>query len=331
MKCWKCGTDISKGTKTCSSCGVSLVRTKPSTDAGKALRMIFDDFGHEKVLGDPRYIMTSLTDLLPDPELLIYKIEHVYHVGLGSIYEAQIKSSGKPDQPFYTHVRRVLTEDVGFSDNKTDELITYFDEMVGWERPQAEKAPETKVKQSAVASTPAKPVTSSKTAATSMPDSPAPVKRSSTVKAASVTAPKSKSTDSEFSSMYEAKNSDITSKIRAKNAKARADKSNSTFYYCDCGFKSKGYKNCPNCGKPIVPASKPADPAPAKTDSSLLKDTIKKIKSTEKTTKTAKNNVPSPSRNNPTLFNYLVCECGYSTYNKSVPYCPRCGKRLKDN
>ena len=355
MKCWKCGTDISKGTKTCSSCGVSLVRTKPSTDAGKALRMIFDDFGHEKVLGDPRYIMSSLTDLLPDSELLIYKIEHIYHVGFGKIYEAQIKNSGKPDQPFYTHLRRVLTEDVGFSDSKTEELITYFDEMVGWERPTTaapapaakpkenvaakpkeiplEKVSATKSNQSivdnipAVPLAPANPVSPFKPIAPAKPATPrrtaAPAKSAAPVKRTTSNTPVKRPANAK----PKATASDAPTKpVFAPLKKADQDDSNS-YYICDCGFRSKGYKYCPNCGKHIGPASKPAAPRSVKTDSS-----INKTRSAGKTTHPSKNSILNASKKNSdySLFNYRSCECGYMTSIKSIPYCPLCGKKLRE-
>ncbi len=133
MRCWKCGNDNYEDTKFCLYCGISMERTSPVSDLGKALRKIYDDFGHEAVFKDSRCLSSSLSDLISDSELFVYSIEHVYRVGLGSVYESQISKVGKTDESFYTRVKRIITVDAGLSESKADELISLFDEMIGWQ------------------------------------------------------------------------------------------------------------------------------------------------------------------------------------------------------
>ena len=114
-------------------CGASHTRVDPVTETGKALRKIYDDFGYEKVFGDARIIVSALSDLLPDSELLKHSLELVYHVDLGSTYIHQIRNSGKPDEEFYKRVNEKIIDKAGLSERTARHLITYFDEMIGWE------------------------------------------------------------------------------------------------------------------------------------------------------------------------------------------------------
>lgn len=132
MRCWKCGNDKIDAGK-CVKCGASQKRAEPVTDTGKALRTIYDDFGYEKVFADSRIIVSALSDLLPDSELLKHSLELVYHVDLGSTYIHQIRNSGKPDEEFYKRVNEKIIDKAGLSERTARHLITYFDEMIGWE------------------------------------------------------------------------------------------------------------------------------------------------------------------------------------------------------
>lgn len=132
MKCWKCGSD-NKDVSFCLYCGVSQKRKEPVSNYGKALRKIFDDFGHEKVFEDSRCITSALGDLIPDSDAFVHSIEYVYHAGFGKLYEAQIRDSGKPDENFYKQVRKKITGEAGLTDTKADQIINCFDEMIGWE------------------------------------------------------------------------------------------------------------------------------------------------------------------------------------------------------
>lgn len=142
MKCWRCGKDNTE-VSFCFYCGALQKRTAPVSDYGKALRKIFDDFGYQKVFDDPRIITAALGDLVPDSGAFANTLEYVYKVGLGQLYKSQIKNNGKPEYNFYIRVKKLIIEEAGFSESKADQLISFFDEMIGWEsiNPSSETKP----------------------------------------------------------------------------------------------------------------------------------------------------------------------------------------------
>lgn len=158
MKCWKCGSD-NVDTGVCLYCGATLDRTKPSTTVGKALRKIYNDFGYEKVFDDPHYITSAIGDLVSESDVVKHSIELVYTVGLGTVYKSQIRNSGEPDEAFYRRVRETIIDRTGFSGKKADQLIQYFDEMIGWDsssKPDFAAEAEAKVKAESKPKTPKK-------------------------------------------------------------------------------------------------------------------------------------------------------------------------------
>lgn len=132
MRCWRCGGD-KISSEFCVNCGASQSRIEPVTGTGQALRKIYDDFGRDMVLSDARYITSALSDLVPDSEVLKHSLELVYHVGLGNLYKYQLQNHGKPDESFYAHVKKMIIDEAGLSDKKAEQLISYFDEMIGWD------------------------------------------------------------------------------------------------------------------------------------------------------------------------------------------------------
>ncbi len=132
MKCIECGRENLDDAKFCSYCACPLVKEPEITDTGSALRKIYNDFGHEKVFEDHRYITSALSDFVPDSEMISNSIEMAYRAGLGKVYEAQIRKGGKPNDVFYKRVKDLITEDAGLSENRADKIIGYFDEMLGW-------------------------------------------------------------------------------------------------------------------------------------------------------------------------------------------------------
>ena len=132
MRCWRCGKDNSEGVEKCLFCGISQSRTAPVTDTGKVFRKLYDDCGCEKIFEDSRYLTAPLSDFIPDSEILKSNIDLVFYVGIGKIYASQLQKQGKPDEDFYKRVKRVITEEADLSDRKADQLISYFDEMIGW-------------------------------------------------------------------------------------------------------------------------------------------------------------------------------------------------------
>lgn len=132
MRCWRCDKDNSDGVQKCLHCGISQSRTSPVTEIGKVFRMLYDDCGCEKIFEDSRYLTAPLSDFIPDSELLKRNIDLVFYVGLGKIYASQLQKQGKPDEDFYKRVKRIITEEADLSDRKAVQLISLFDEMIGW-------------------------------------------------------------------------------------------------------------------------------------------------------------------------------------------------------
>lgn len=132
MKCAECGRENLDDAKFCSYCATPLINDPEITDTGSALRKIYNDFGYERVFEDHRYITSALGDFVPDSEMISNSIEMAYRAGLGKVYEAQIRKGGKPNEAFYKHVKEVITEDAGLSEKRANQIIGYFDEMLGW-------------------------------------------------------------------------------------------------------------------------------------------------------------------------------------------------------
>ena len=141
MKCWKCGQENSFGIKHCINCGTSLERTPTTTSVGKAMRELYDRYGCKKVLTEAVYLKNGLGDFLNDSvtsRTIRNQIGMAMDAGLGQIYyEHLIK--GKPDSSFTSRAKEILTRNCGFSDNTANEIVEYFDEMIGWKTPEAVK------------------------------------------------------------------------------------------------------------------------------------------------------------------------------------------------
>ena len=110
MKCAECGRENLDDAKFCSYCTTPLIKDPEITDTGSTLRKIYNDFGYEKVFEDSRYITSALGDFVPDSEMISNSIEMVFHAGLGKVYKTQIRNGGNPDQAFYNHIKRIITD-----------------------------------------------------------------------------------------------------------------------------------------------------------------------------------------------------------------------------
>ncbi len=146
MKCWKCGQEIADGTQTCVYCQANQRRSVPKTEAGRAMRALYDNYGAEKVLSTPVYLVSGIGDLVEDSRKLKNQLKTAMDAGIGKIYLEQLKTSGVPDKAFEERARAVLIEDAGLNDRVAGELTGYFDEMIGWK--EADPDPETLRKES---------------------------------------------------------------------------------------------------------------------------------------------------------------------------------------
>ena len=134
MKCWKCGQEIPDGSKNCVYCSVSQERSAPSSDAGKAMRMLYDHYGAQKLFTEPAYLANGLGDLLPGSQKLRGQLKMALDAGIGRLYLEQLRGKGSPDDDFRRRVRTLLIEDAEISEKAATALTGYLDEMIGWQR-----------------------------------------------------------------------------------------------------------------------------------------------------------------------------------------------------
>lgn len=132
MYCWKCGQENTEGAGSCAYCGAKLERTAPQSEAGVALRMLYDRYGRDAVLSNPLMLANGLGDLVQDCQKLRGQLKMALDAGMGRLYLDQLNDTGAPDAAFDRRVKALLTDDVGFSDKLAVELAGYFDEMIGW-------------------------------------------------------------------------------------------------------------------------------------------------------------------------------------------------------
>ena len=131
MKCWKCGKECEDFAVNCPDCGVSLSRKTPETEIGRAMRMLYDRYGAEKVLTNSAYLVNGLGDLTDGTKKIRNQLNMAMDAGLGRMYLDQVHMGG-PDASFNERVHKLLTEEAGLNDKAADELAGYFDEMIGW-------------------------------------------------------------------------------------------------------------------------------------------------------------------------------------------------------
>ena len=136
MKCWRCEQEINDGTRECVYCHADQRRSVPTTDVGQALRQLYDHYGADAVLSNNVLLVNGLGDVVNDTlGTNVKKIKNQLRMGmdagLGRLYKEQLVI-GKPDDQFYSRAKILLTEDAGLSDKSADEIISYFDEMIGW-------------------------------------------------------------------------------------------------------------------------------------------------------------------------------------------------------
>ena len=132
MKCWKCGKDITTGADACIYCGTKTKRPEPASEAGKALRQLYDHYGAEHLLSDPVLLSNGYGDLCPDDTKFRNQLKLALDAGINKLYLAQINATGKPDSGFLQRVRTILSEDAGLSEKAIQNIIKAFDEMIGW-------------------------------------------------------------------------------------------------------------------------------------------------------------------------------------------------------
>jgi len=138
MKCWQCGQTIPDQASACIYCGAVQVRPAPKSEEGRALRQLFDQYGADKVLTYPKYLVNGVGDMLGDSGKLRAQLSMAMDSGMGRLYLAQLPA-GKPDAAFRGRVQELLTGNAGLSPAAAGRMMQLFDEMIGWETvPSAE-------------------------------------------------------------------------------------------------------------------------------------------------------------------------------------------------
>ncbi len=142
----------------CVYCHADQRRMAPVTDVGRALRQLYDRYGANSVLTNPVLLSNGLGDVITDTMAVNLKklksqIRLVMDSGAGALYKEQI-AKGAPDRVFSARIMTLLTEDVGLSDKAAAEMMSWFDEMIGWKA--LPKAPITEPSETA-AETPVMP------------------------------------------------------------------------------------------------------------------------------------------------------------------------------
>lgn len=135
MKCWKCEMELPDGASVCTYCSTSTSRRAPVTEAGRAMRKVYDHLGSSAVFAKRSMLPMALGDMLEDSRMLRNQIDMALSNGVSALYARQLKEVGKPDADFYSRVKRLMTEDAGLSDAVATKLTGYFDEMIGWPVP----------------------------------------------------------------------------------------------------------------------------------------------------------------------------------------------------
>lgn len=132
MKCWKCGTDNTEGATKCLYCGAEMKRTACKTEEGEALRKLYDQFGPDAVFAQKNFLTNGLGDYLQDSSKLRNQIRMVMDAGIGDLYLKQLKETGKPDADFSARAKKIIVDDAGLSEQTSDQIMSLFDEMIGW-------------------------------------------------------------------------------------------------------------------------------------------------------------------------------------------------------
>lgn len=131
MNCWKCGQTLAAGSSICPYCDADQNRPAPTSEAGKALRTLYDRYGAKSVLDNGAYLSSGLGDLVGDSQKLRNQLKMAMDSGVGRLYLEQLET-GAPDADFDARVKTILTEEAALSDRAAEELAGYFDEMIGW-------------------------------------------------------------------------------------------------------------------------------------------------------------------------------------------------------
>ena len=62
MYCWKCGQELTDGASACVYCSANQRRPEPASEAGKAMRQLYDRYGRDTLLTNNLMLVNGLGD-----------------------------------------------------------------------------------------------------------------------------------------------------------------------------------------------------------------------------------------------------------------------------
>ena len=114
MYCWKCGQELTDGASACVYCNADQNRPEPASEAGRAMRQLYDRYGRE------------------NSQKLRNQMKMALDAGVGRLYLDQLNGTGAPDAAFDKCVRVLMSDGAGLNDKAIYEITACFDEMIGW-------------------------------------------------------------------------------------------------------------------------------------------------------------------------------------------------------
>lgn len=132
MRCWQCGKDIEQSANYCPSCGAYVKRTEPISERGKALRLLYDQYGAKELLTNTIFLSNAYYESCPDDHHFIKQLDIAFEADIGNMYLEQIKNVGKPNSQFNRKIENILSEEAGFTKKVSHDIMVALDEMIGW-------------------------------------------------------------------------------------------------------------------------------------------------------------------------------------------------------
>ena len=152
MYCWKCGQELTDGASACVYCGADQRRPEPTSEAGRAMRQLYDRYGRDAVLTNNLMLVNGLGDLVENSQKLRNQMKMALDAGVGRLYLDQLNGTGAPDAAFDQRVRALMSDEAGLNDKAIYEITDCFDDMIGW-RAASEARPASKAQPQPAAET----------------------------------------------------------------------------------------------------------------------------------------------------------------------------------
>ena len=90
MYCWKCGQELTDGASACVYCNADQNRPEPASEAGRAMRQLYDRYGRDAVLTNNLMLVNGLGDLVENSQKLRNQMKMALDAGVGRLYLDQL-------------------------------------------------------------------------------------------------------------------------------------------------------------------------------------------------------------------------------------------------